>query len=133
MIIDTSALIAILRGESDAAVFAETIESATERSISAATFLETAVVIDGSRDPVASRRFDEFVNEAELTVASVTGNQASIARAAYTDFGTGSGHPAGLNFGDCFAYALATDKGQDLLFKGDDFIHTDVTPALARE
>jgi ribonuclease VapC len=106
------------------------IEKAQSRRISAANFLETAVVIDASRDPVASRRFDELVEVAELRVEAVTLNQARIARDAYRDFGKGSGHKAGLNFGDCFAYALAKTTGEALLFKGDDFGHTDVTPAL---
>lgn len=130
MIIDTSALIAILRAEPDAGEIARAIERAQTRRISAANWLETAVVIDASRDPVASRRFDELVQTAELHVESVTGDQARIARDAYRDFGKGSGHQAGLNFGDCFAYALAKSTGEDLLFKGNDFGHTDITPAL---
>jgi len=107
VIIDTSALIAILRAEDDAHEMAVAIEQAQVRRISAANFLETAVVIDASRDPVASRRFDELVEAAELRVEVVTFEQARIARDAYRDFGKGSGHKAGLNFGDCFAYALA--------------------------
>jgi ribonuclease VapC len=130
LIIDTSALVAILRAEDDAADMALAIEKAQSRRISAANFLETAVVIDASRDPVASRRFDELVEVAELRVEAVTLSQARIARDAYRDFGKGSGHKAGLNFGDCFAYALAKTTGEPLLFKGDDFGHTDVTPAL---
>lgn len=130
MIIDTSALIAILRAEPDAGEMARAIERAQIRRISAANWLETAVVIDGSRDPVASRRFDELVQTAELQVEPVTGDQARIARDAYRDFGKGSGHKAGLNFGDCFAYALAKSTGEDLLFKGNDFGHTDIASAL---
>lgn len=130
MIIDTSALIAILRAESDAADMAVAIEKAQVRRISAANFLETAVVIDASRDPIASRRFDELVEAAELRVETVTFEQARIARDAYRDFGKGSGHKAGLNFGDSFAYALAKTTGEPLLFKGDDFSHTDIAPAL---
>ena len=129
MIIDTSAIIAILRDEPEAEPCALAIEKATQRRISAANFLEAAVVIDGSRDAVASRRFDELVRIARLTVEPVTEAQARIAREAYRDFGKGSGHPARLNFGDCFAYALAKSTGEPLLFKGDDFTHTDVTPA----
>lgn len=132
MIIDTSALISILRAEDDATAMAYAIEGTAVRRISAANYLETAVVIDGSRDPVASRRFDELVETAGLSVEPVTREQARIAREAYRDFGKGSGHKAGLNFGDCFAYALAKSAGEPLLFKGDDFIHTDVTPALPR-
>jgi ribonuclease VapC len=130
VIVDTSALIAILRDESEAPVMARAIEQNAQRQISAANWLETAVVIDGSRDPVVSRRFDELIDLARIEVAPVTGRQAQIARAAYRDFGKGSGHPAGLNFGDCFAYALAKDTGQPLLFKGGDFAHTDIVPAL---
>lgn len=130
MIIDSSALIAILRAEPDASQMAHAIERALDRRISAANWLETAVVIDASRDPVASRRFDELVQTAELRVESVTPDQARIARDAYRDFGKGSGHKASLNFGDCFAYALAKTAGEPLLFKGNDFGHTDVVPAL---
>ena len=130
MIIDTSALIAILRAEDDAREIALAIERAQDRRISAASYLETAVVIDASRDPIASRRFDELVDTAELCVEPVTHDQARIARDAYRDFGKGSGHKAGLNFGDCLAYALAKSAGEALLFKGNDFIHTDITPAL---
>ena len=130
MIIDTSALIAILRAEDDASDMALAIERAQVRKISAANYLETAVVIDASRDPIASRHFDELVNAAELRIEPVTHGQARIARDAYRDFGKGSGHKASLNFGDCFAYALAKSTGEPLLFKGNDFGHTDITPAL---
>ena len=104
--------------------------SARIRRISAANWLQAAVVIDASRDPVASRRFDELVQTAELHVEPVTGDQARIARDAYRDFGKGGGRKAGLNFGDCFAYALAKSTGEDLLSKGNDFGHTDITSAL---
>jgi len=130
VIIDTSALIAILRAEDDASNMALAIERAQARKISAASYLETAVVIDASRDPIASRRFDELVDTAELRVEPVTHDQARIARDAYRDFGKGSGHKASLNFGDCFAYALAKSTGKPLLYKGNDFGHTDITPAL---
>ncbi len=83
-------------------------------------------MIDASRDPIASRRFDELVKEAQISIEAVTEAQAQVAREAYRDFGKGSGHPARLNFGDCFAYALAKITGEPLLFKGDDFIHTDI-------
>ena len=131
MIIDTSALIAILRGEPEAIACARAIEVAASRRISAANFVETAIVIDGSRDPIASRRFDDLVREAQLVIEPVTEAQARVAREAYRDFGKGSGHPAKLNFGDCFAYALAKVMREPLLFKGDDFAHTDITPARA--
>lgn len=128
MIVDTSALIAILRAEPDAHNHAAAIEAAAHRRISAANFLEAAVVMDSARDPVVSRRFDELVAAAELQIEPVTESQARVARDAYRDFGKGSGHPAALNFGDCFAYALAKETGEPLLFKGNDFIHTDVVP-----
>lgn len=130
MIIDTSALIAILRDEPEAMSCARAIENAARRRVSAASFVEAGIVIDGSRDPVASRRFDELFREARLVVEPITEAQARIAREAYRDFGAGSGHPARLNFGDCFAYALAKAMGEPLLFKGGDFAHTDITPAL---
>jgi len=126
VIVDTSALIAIIRAEPDAAIYAERLAAAQDSLISAANYVETAIVVDASRDPVAVRRFDELLQVAGLTVAPVTAEQARIARDAYRDFGKGSGHPARLNFGDCFAYALAKDHGEALLFKGDDFGHTDV-------
>ena len=131
MIVDTSAFIAILRDEADAMVFARAIANTEIRRISAATYVETAAVIDASRDPIASRRFDDLLHEAQFAIESVTEVQASIAREAYRDFGRGSGHPARLNFGDCFAYALAKAMDEPLLFKGDDFARTDITSALA--
>ena len=130
MIIDTSALIAILRDEPEALSYAQAIESATSRRISAANFVEAAVVIDASRDPIASRRFDDLLREARLVIEPVTEAQARIAREAYRDFGKGSGHPAKLNFGDCFAYALAVATGEPLLFKGDDFSHAGIRSAI---
>ena len=130
MIVDTSAIIAILRDEPEAASCARTIADATDRRVSAVNFVETAVVIDASRDPIATRLFDDFVAEAKLSIEPVTEIQAKIAREAYRDFGKGSGHPAQLNFGDCFAYALAKLYGEPLLFKGRDFIHTDIVSAL---
>jgi ribonuclease VapC len=128
LIVDTSAIIAILRDEPDAAAFAEAIAKASRRSLSAANFVESAAVIDGSNDPIASRRFDDLLREAQFVIEPVTEVQARVARDAYRDFGKGR-HPAGLNFGDCFAYALARVSGEPLLFKGDDFKHTDVEPA----
>jgi ribonuclease VapC len=130
MIIDASAIIAILRDEPEAAAFSTAIERARKRRISAVNFLEAAIVIDGSRNPVARRKFDDFIAKAETVIEPVTETQARIAREAYRDYGKGSGHPAGLNLGDCFAYALARATGTRLLFKGNDFTHTDIEPAL---
>jgi ribonuclease VapC len=131
MIVDASALIAILRDEPEAAACAKAIEAAPHRRISAANYVEAAIVIDGSRDPIASRRLDDLMSEAKLVIEPVSEAQARIARDAYRDFGRGSGHPARLNFGDCFAYALARATGEPLLFKGDDFAHTDIASALS--
>lgn len=105
MIIDTSALMAILRDEPDARRFAQAIEAASERQISAATYVELSAVIDGGRDPVASRRVDELLQVAQIRIEPVTEAQARVARGACRDFGKGSGHAAALSFGDCFAYA----------------------------
>ena len=122
--------IAILRHEPAAKDRALAIEKSLVRRMSAANFVEAALVIDGSRDPIASRRFDELFKKANIGIEPVTLDQARIARAAYRDFGKGSGHPARLNFGDCFAYALAKTSSEPLLFKGEDFIRTDIAPAL---
>jgi ribonuclease VapC len=131
VIVDSSAVVAILRVEPDAVRYAEAIEAARVRRISAANWLESAIVLSDPADPVTGRRFDEFVREAALHIEPVTARQAAIARDAYRDFGKGSGHPAQLNFGDCFAYALAIDMSEPLLFKDDDFGHTDLQPAIA--
>lgn len=131
MIVDSSVIVAIIRSEPEAVRLAATLESSdTSLRMSAANYFEASIVIDGSRDPVLSRRLDEAMAQAGITIEPVTERQAKIAREAYRDFGKGSGHPAGLNFGDCFAYALAKDKGEALLFKGNDFDKTDVTPAI---
>ena len=129
MIVDTSAIVAILRYEPDAESFARAIAGAKIRRVSAVNYVEAAAVIDGSRDPVASRKFDEFILDASFSIEEVTREQARIAREAYKDFGKGSGHPAQLNFGDCFAYALAKELQAPLLYKGNDFAHTDLQPA----
>ena len=131
MILDSSAVLAILRDEAEAVPFAEAIAAATERRISAVNYVEAAAVIDAGRDPVASRRLDDLLREAAVIIEPVTEAQARIAREAYRDFGRGSGHRARLNFGDCFAYALAKALAEPMLFKGNDFPHTDITPALA--
>ena len=129
MILDTSALIAVLRFEAEAPEFARIIEHAARPRISAVSYVEAGAVIDGSKDPVASRRFDELIEEAQIAIEPVTEAQARIARQAYRDFGKISGHPAKLNFGDCFSYALAKSSGEALLFKGGDLRLTDVKPA----
>jgi len=131
MIVDASAIIAILRDEPEAVSCAKAIAEAQRRRISAVNYVEAAIVIDAARDPIASRRFDDLFRAAELAIDPVTEAQARIAREAYRDFGKGTGHPAGLNFGDCFAYALAKATGEPLLYKGGDFAHTDIGSALS--
>ncbi|MGH3425171.1 MAG: type II toxin-antitoxin system VapC family toxin [Nocardioidaceae bacterium] len=130
MIVDTSAMVAILAREPEREVFVESILQDRSPCMSAAGYLETAVVIDRYRDPVLSRRLDELIAELGIDLVDVTAGQARLAREAYRDFGRGSGHPAGLNFGDCFAYALAKSEQQTLLFNGQDFTHTDLRPAI---
>ncbi len=129
MIVDTSAIVALVLDEDDSPSIAAVLASADDVRMSAASWLEAAVVLDGRRNPATSRQFDDLVAAIGLTVEPVTAAQAAEARQAYRHFGRGSGHPARLNFGDCFAYALARTTGQPLLFKGDDFGHTDVAPA----
>ena len=131
MILDTSALIVILRFEAEAPEFAKIIERAAQPRISAVSYVEAGAVIDSSKDPIASRRLDELIDEAQIAIEPVTEAQARIARQAYRDFGKTSGHPAKLNFGDCFSYALAKSKGEPLLFKGRDFSQTDVKSGRA--
>ena len=126
MIVDSSALIAILRLEDDGRLYERAIERSPVNRISAGTYLEVSIVIDRARDPMVSRRLDEFLAEGAFIIEPVTASQARIAREAYRDFGKGSGHRAGLNFGDCFAYALAREMNEPLLFKGDEFGHTDI-------
>ncbi|MGB8261027.1 MAG: type II toxin-antitoxin system VapC family toxin [Terracidiphilus sp.] len=129
MTVDTSALIAILKREPDWRDYARAIEAAPHVLISAATYLEASIVTDARRNPEASRALDELIEQSRIQIEPVTAEQARIARQAYRDFGRGSGHRANLNFGDCFAYALARDKREPILFKGDDFGHTDLRPA----
>lgn len=126
MIIDSSVVIAILRSEPERETFLTIITSDLSGVISAANLLESAIVIDGNRSPELSRALDNFIEDFQINVSDVTESQIRIARAAYRDYGKGSGHRAKLNFGDCFSYALAIEKNEPLLFKGDDFNHTDV-------
>jgi len=129
MIVDSSALVAILRFEPERVSFARMLDEAAELHMSAATYLELSIVIDSRRDPVVSQGIDELIEKFKIKIESVTEAQAKIARQAYRDYGKGSGHPAGLNFGDCFSYALAREKREPMLWKGDDFVHTDIRPA----
>ena len=132
MIVDSSALIAILKQEAEWPALSEVLDSAKANRISAANYLETSIVLDGWRNPILSRKFDELMERFNIQIEPVTPEQAMIARQAYRDFGRGSGHPAGLNFGDCFSYALARDKREPMLWKGDDFVHTGLPPAVTQ-
>jgi ribonuclease VapC len=126
MIVDTSAIVAILRDEAGAAMFSRIMATSPTLRISAGTYVELGVVIEGMRDPVLSGAMDRLLEESRIRIEPVTESQARIARTAYQRFGRGSGHAARLNFGDCFAYALARELGEPLLFKGDDFRLTDI-------
>ena len=128
MIIDTSAVVAILLAESDAARYERAISLAWPRRMSAVALLETTMVIEGRSGPDAGDDLDLFLQEADIELEPVTLEQVEAARRAWRRFGKGN-HPAALDFGDCFAYALASTKREPLLFKGGDFARTDVEAA----
>lgn len=130
MIVDSSAVIAILAEEPEAPDFSDKLAAANTLRMSVANFFEAAIVLDSKRNSAISRKLDELVRSAGIHLAAVDEMQARIAREAYRDFGKGSGHKAQLNFGDCFAYALAKATNEPLLFKGTDFSQTDVQTAL---
>jgi ribonuclease VapC len=130
LILDTSAIVAILREEPGFERYARSLAESSGTRISAGTYLETAIVVDANRDPVLSGRLDDLLGVAAVRVEPVTRQHAELARQAFRAFGKGSGHAAALNFGDCFAYALARATGEPLLFKGRDFAQTDVAAAL---
>ena len=132
MIVDTSAIYAILSDEQGADQLPLTLADDPKRRISAGTYLETGIVVDRNLDPILGLRLDDFLLTTGITIEPVTEAQARIARQAYRDLGKGSGHPAQLNFGDCFAYALARETGEPLLFVGDDFFYTDIRRATPR-
>lgn len=123
MIIDSSAIVAIVRGEPEAEHFLSIIKAQSEAEMSAGNYLETGIVIDSDGDAVLSAGLDPLLNQLGIEIVHITPEHARIARQAYRDFGKGSGHKAQLNFGDCFAYALAMERGDALLYKGDDFEH----------
>jgi ribonuclease VapC len=130
MIVDSSALVAMIHYEPDHITLKEKLTgSKTLPKMSAANYFETAIVIDGGRNPLLSKALDKLVDDLEIKIVDVTVAQAKIAREAYQLFGKGSGHKAQLNFGDCFAYALASDTREPLLFKGNDFRETDIDVA----
>jgi ribonuclease VapC len=128
MILDTSAISAIFFEEPDGDLYLRKLYEAKHRRISAANFVELAIVIERQLGAQGSRQCDMFFRRAEIVIEPVTIEQAHLARQAFLDFGKGR-HPAGLNFGDCFAYALAKAAGEPLLYKGMDFSKTDVQAA----
>jgi len=130
MIVDTSALIAILKSEPEAQAFSNAIEAAKVVRLSAASYLESRIVVNRYKDPILMARLEEILENPGLQIEPVTAAQAKIAWEAYRNFGKGSGSPANLNFGDCLTYALARDKRESLLYKGDDFVHTDLRAAM---
>lgn len=131
MIVDTSALIAIIKLEPEAADIAAALSRADSVRISAASYVEAGIIADRMSDPAIARKLDDLLRIHDVEIVEVTASQANRARQAYRDYGKGGGHPAQLNFGDCFSYALAVERHEPLLFKGDDFGHTDLTSALA--
>ena len=129
MILDTSALIAILYDEPDAEIYANAMSAATACRLSAATFVEVAIVVEAQTKGRGSRALDSLLRRANVVIEPVTAEQAHLAREAFAEFGKGR-HRAGLNFGDCFCYALAKATGEPLLYTGGDFKKTDVVSAI---
>jgi ribonuclease VapC len=130
IVVDASALLAILEGEPDAARYAEALADAEAALISAATLIEAGIVMVNRHGPKAARKLHALVQEAGIEVENVTPRHAQIAIDAFAIYGKGRQHKAGLNYGDCFVYALAKATGLPLLFKGNDFSHTDLLSAL---
>ncbi|HMD09981.1 MAG TPA: type II toxin-antitoxin system VapC family toxin [Candidatus Acidoferrum sp.] len=129
MIVDSSALLAILLREPGSDVFDEAIVAATAARISAPTFVEVSIVLESRTGAQGVLLWESMLRESRIAIEPFTEEHAFLARQAFSDYGKGR-HPAGLNFGDCFSYALAKATGEPLLFKGDDFRKTDVLPAL---
>ena len=125
VVIDSSAIISVVFNERDGLDILRAISN-NECAISAANYLEAAIVIDSTNDPVVVRKFDSFMKDSAIEVLSVDSKQVDVARAAYRDYGKGTGHPARLNYGDVFAYALAATTGRKLICKGGDFLETDI-------
>ena len=128
MVLHTSAMLAVLLNEPDADAFRRAIEADSVRLLSTANLVETAIVIEARVGEAGGRELDLLVHKAAIEVVAVDAGQADLARHAYRQFGKGR-HAAGLNYGDCFAYALSLSAGEPLLFKGDDFSKTDVSVA----
>lgn len=132
MIVDSSALIAILKAEDDAVLFKDALLRADRPAISAPTRVETSIVVDRWKDNKRSGELNALFDDFGIKTIAFTSEMVESARAAFQRYGKGMGHPARLNFGDCMAYAAAKATGQPLLFKGNDFSQTDIEPALKR-
>ena len=130
MIIDSSALVAIVRAEPESQRLMDHLLQSSSRRISAANLLETYLVIDGKQTPTLSAKLDTIITALRFVAVPVDRAQVEIAREAFRQSGKGSGHGARLNLGDCFAYALARSRNEPLLFIGNDFAQTDITAAL---
>lgn len=128
MVIDTSALVAMLTDEPDAELLEARVAGDPVRTMSTASYLEAAIVIESRFGESGGRELDLWLHRASVDLVVVNADQAEVARAAYRQYGK-SRHRAGLNYGDCFSYALAKVSGQPLLFKGDNFVHTDIAAA----
>ncbi len=131
MILDSSSVIAVLAKEPDSELYIQAISHAPSCRISAGNFIELSIVIEGQFGPEVGHQCDALFRRVGIVVEPVTVEQAHVARQAFHDFGKGR-HPAGLNFGDCFAYALAKVTGEPLLFKGEDFKKTDILSAASQ-
>jgi ribonuclease VapC len=129
MIVDSSALLAVIVNEDDEPKYSAALIDAPVLRMSAANWVDAAIVVDSHKNPAAVVRFENLVDVSQLRVEPITIEDAYRARAAYANYGRGH-HPARLNYGDCFAYALAKRCGEPLLFKGNDFTQTDIEPAL---
>jgi ribonuclease VapC len=125
MVLDTSAILAILQDEPERRKFNEAIETAETRSLSTASFVECSMILESRYGADGVRDLDLFIAKAQVSLVAVDEEQADLARRAFRKYGKGR-HPAGLNFGDCFSYALARSLGEPLLFKGNDFSQTDI-------
>ncbi len=130
MIVDPSAIVAILKREPGWQSLAKALDTADACAMSTASYVEVSIVVDRWKDPVMSRELDELIERFAIALEPLTAEQARIARQAYRDYGKNSGHPANLNFGDCFTYALTRTTRETLLYKGDDFVHTELRSAI---
>lgn len=129
MIVDTAAIVAIVSGESGAQVLKEALERSPNSRMSAPNYVELCAIMQRRDRPEISRLVDRLLDDYGIQVEAVDADQARVAAQAYRDYGRGSGHPARLNLGDTYSYALAQVTGEPLLFRGDDFTHTDIRPA----